>query len=205
MASVKLATLAIRTIAKPISARLKQQAQQHESFKNFCISLAQWSHRTEVRLRTGLLGENPKNIRPLSEARAIQNGAETLAEGFLFVVAASLILGETYRGARKDANRRDIVNDTLADLSKRIDDVNGRLDTVSQQLVVRLEENSERNQEMERILSRVVDIGLKGGLAEIADSTTPSQRALAQAPHSTGQQSGSHVDSSGDEVIRDRR
>jgi len=198
MASVKLATLAIRTVAKPIAARLKQQAQQHESFKNFCISLAQWSHRTEVRLRTGLLGENPKNIRPLSEARAIQNGAESLAEGFLFAVAAGLILGETYRGARNDANRRDIVNDTLADLSKRIDDVNGRLDTVSQQLVVRLEENSERNQKIERILSRVVDSGLKGGLpvAETADSKTPVQRALAEA-RSTGQQSGSHVDFSG--------
>lgn len=42
---------------------------RHEKFRNVCISLAQWSHRSEVRLRTGLLGENPKNIRPLSETK----------------------------------------------------------------------------------------------------------------------------------------
>lgn len=53
------------------SARSVNSRVRHESFKNFCISLAQWSHRTEVRLRTGLLGENPKNIRPLSEARQV--------------------------------------------------------------------------------------------------------------------------------------
>ena len=37
------------------------------------------------------------NQRPLSETRAIQQGANTISEAFLFSVAAALILGETWR------------------------------------------------------------------------------------------------------------
>ena len=33
MATAKIATLAIRTLAKPIATQLKSQAAQHESFK----------------------------------------------------------------------------------------------------------------------------------------------------------------------------
>jgi len=168
MASVKLATLVIRTLAKPIAQRLKSQAEQHEKFRNVCMSLAQWSHRSEVKLRTGLLGENPKNIRPLSETKAIQNGANSLAEGFLFAVAAGLILGETYRGARKDANRRDLVDEQLGELSQKIATVNERIESVSKSLDEKLEADSQRHEELERILSRVVEIGLRGGWAEIA-------------------------------------
>lgn len=47
-------------------------------------------------------------------------------------------------GARKDANRRDMVNDSLADLSKRVDDVNNRLDMVFNKLAERLEADNER-------------------------------------------------------------
>ena len=50
----------------------------------------------------------------------------------------------TQGGARKDANRRDMVNDSLADLSRRIDDLDGRLDTVSKQLVEFLDADRER-------------------------------------------------------------
>ena len=40
--------------------------------------------------------------------RAIENGANAIAEGFLFSVAAVLILGETYRSSRNQARRRDL-------------------------------------------------------------------------------------------------
>ncbi|KAF9508049.1 hypothetical protein BS47DRAFT_252061 [Hydnum rufescens UP504] len=141
MASVKLATLAIRTIAKPIANSLKNQAQQHESFRRVCIELAQWSHRSEVRLRTGLLGESPKSIKPLNDTRAIQNGANSLAEGFLFLVAAGLIIGESWRAARKDSNRRDVVNDRLADLEGRMKAMGSRMDGVLQELGSKLDED----------------------------------------------------------------
>lgn len=42
---------------------------RHEHFRTVCIDLAQFLHRTEIRLRTNILGEPARHVRPLSEAR----------------------------------------------------------------------------------------------------------------------------------------
>ncbi|KAF7290109.1 hypothetical protein HMN09_01316100 [Mycena chlorophos] len=167
MASAKIATLVIRTIAKPISAQIKHQATQHESFRKMCISLAQGMYRTEVKLRTNILGEPAKHIRPLSETKAIENGANALAEGFLFSVAALLIVGETWRSARSQSKRRDVVDDRIDDLGERVGELSERVGQLAEALENRMKEVEERNDELRRTLSRVVEIGLRGGWVEL--------------------------------------
>ncbi|OCF31649.1 hypothetical protein I316_06654 [Kwoniella heveanensis BCC8398] len=120
MASVKIFSLAVKTLAKPIANTIKAQAAQHETFKNICIGLAQRMHRTEARMRLGLLNTEAGQIKPLNDARAIQNGATTLAETFLFLVGAGLIVGESYRSSRKDTKRRDKVQDRLDSLEEEV-------------------------------------------------------------------------------------
>lgn len=61
--------------------------------------------------------KEPK-IRPLSEAKAIESGANFISETFLFGVAAGLILFESWRSRRKDLARRDVVQDRLNDLEE---------------------------------------------------------------------------------------
>ncbi|PBK70059.1 OPA3-domain-containing protein [Armillaria solidipes] len=173
MASAKVATLLIRTIAKPISSTLKEQAKRHDRFRTFCVSLAQRMYRAEVKLRTGLLGEPAKHIRPLSEQKAIDNGANALAEGFLFGVAALLIIGETWRSSRSQSKRRDDVNDKLDELGTQVTELKTRMNLLTDQLEQRDLEQQLRNDELTRILERVVEIGLRGGWAEFED--TPLQ------------------------------
>jgi len=115
-------------------------------------------YRTEVKLRTNLLGEPAnQNVRPLSEARyvitlplplsrpkrgkhrAIENGANALAEGFLFGVAAILIIGETWRSSRSQSKRRDDVDDKLEGLSTHIQELSSRLDQSLANIEERLE------------------------------------------------------------------
>jgi len=154
MATVKLATLAIRTIAKPISAQIKNQAKQHERFRGLCVSLAQSMHRGEILLRTNILGEPARhNVRPLSEARAIENGANTLAEGFLFGVAALLIVGEAWRSSRSQSKRRDSVDDQLEELSTKLQELTTRVNTFGEQYDDRLQEEKLRTplQRMRRL------------------------------------------------------
>ncbi|KAL0071206.1 hypothetical protein AAF712_001772 [Marasmius tenuissimus] len=192
MATAKIATLIIRTLAKPISTQLKNQAKQHETFRTFCVGLAQRMHRTEVRLRTNILGEPAKHIRPLSETRAIESGANALAEGFLFSVAAALIIGESWRSSRSQSKRRDDVDDKLEDLDNRVAEVTTQLNGLVSQIEDRLEEQRRRNDELSRILQRMVEIGLRGGWAEFEE--TPLQIPhinLAQPPLSIGSQSTS--------------
>lgn len=59
------------------------QATQHESFKRFCISIAQRLHKTDVNLRMKLLGQKGAKVRPLNDKKAIENGATFLSEGFI--------------------------------------------------------------------------------------------------------------------------
>ncbi|KAJ7188917.1 OPA3-domain-containing protein [Mycena filopes] len=190
MASAKIATLLIRTIAKPISAQIKSQAQQHERFRTFCVSLAQMLYRSEVKLRTNILGEPAKHIRPLSETRAVENGANALAEGFLFSVAATLILGEAYRSNRSQTKRREGVDDQLETLTEQVADLTARLRGVEERLGGRPEGREvggemgveervrtveEKTDDLTRITQRIVEFGLRGGWAEF--DGTPLQLA----------------------------
>lgn len=57
-------------------------------------------------------------IRPLSESKAIESGANFISESFLFIVAGSLILFEAYRARNKESTRREGVEGRLAELEQ---------------------------------------------------------------------------------------
>ncbi|KAK6330193.1 hypothetical protein TWF730_004689 [Orbilia blumenaviensis] len=56
--AVKLTSLAVRTLAKPIANSIKQQAREHPRFRTICIAIAQTVHRTDIRIRLNLLRDN---------------------------------------------------------------------------------------------------------------------------------------------------
>ncbi len=55
-------------------------------------------------------------IRPLSEAKAIDSGANFVSETFLLLVGVALILGENWRQNRKQKTRREDVAERLEEL-----------------------------------------------------------------------------------------
>ena len=59
--------------------------------------------------------------------RAVQNGATTLAEAFLFFVGAGLVLGESFRSSRKEGKRRDDVKERIETLEEEIETLRGAL------------------------------------------------------------------------------
>jgi hypothetical protein len=63
-----------------------------------------------------------RSVSPLT-TRAVQNGATTLAESFLFMVAAGLVIGETWRSNRKEGKRRDDVRDRLEGLEENMQSI----------------------------------------------------------------------------------
>jgi optic atrophy 3 protein len=89
-----------------------------------------------------------------------------LAEGFLFAVAAALILAETYRSSRSSAKRRDDVDEQLEELSNSITELSSRVDAFIKQAEEGAEFERQKHDELSRILERVVEIGLRGGWAE---------------------------------------
>jgi optic atrophy 3 protein len=59
--------------------------------------------------------------------RAIDNGANFLAEGFLFSVAAALIISETWRSSRSQSKQRSDVNGSIEELQTRVRELSARL------------------------------------------------------------------------------
>ncbi|KAL4786605.1 optic atrophy 3 protein-domain-containing protein [Aspergillus varians] len=53
--TLKLSSLVIRTLSKPIANQLKAQAREHERFRRICVSMAQGLHRVDMRLRIGTI------------------------------------------------------------------------------------------------------------------------------------------------------
>ncbi|KAL4936235.1 hypothetical protein BDV06DRAFT_96515 [Aspergillus oleicola] len=56
--TLKLSSLAIRTLSKPIANQIKAQAREHERFRRICVSMAQGLHRLDMRLRLGTIRDN---------------------------------------------------------------------------------------------------------------------------------------------------
>ncbi|PLW10705.1 hypothetical protein PCANC_07737 [Puccinia coronata f. sp. avenae] len=134
MASVKVVSLLIKTLSKPIANRLKISAQEHPKFRTVCVGLAQSLHRYETRLASGIFAKAHPVIRPLSDTKAIQNGANFLSEAFLFSVAVALIVAENLRGRMQTAHRRDVVNDRLTELESLCADIRAEQESLDQRI-----------------------------------------------------------------------
>lgn len=67
-------------------------------------------------------------IRPLSEARAIELGANFFSEAFIFGVAVGLLLWENWRSRRKESARRDDVAERLEQLEAEVEGLRSKLD-----------------------------------------------------------------------------
>lgn len=74
-------------------------------------------------------------IRPLSEAKAIDSGANFISEGFLFSVGLGLIIFEGFRSRRKEASRRSDVQDKLKELDDRDAAKTSRIESLQMELV----------------------------------------------------------------------
>ncbi|WVQ78865.1 hypothetical protein IAT38_000956 [Cryptococcus sp. DSM 104549] len=182
MASVKIFSLAVKTLAKPIANTMKAQATQHETFRNICIGLAQRMHRTEARMRMGLLNQEAGNVKPLNDTRAIQNGATTLAETFLFLVGVSLIAGESVRSSRKEGKRRDKVQDRLEGLEEEVKRLSEMLQAKQAEEMEGVEAIRQRSEDMEKVLSTVVNNGLKAGWMSLGHKESEVLQLLETLP-----------------------
>uniref|UniRef100_A0A2P2JCQ9 OPA3-like protein n=1 Tax=Rhizophora mucronata TaxID=61149 RepID=A0A2P2JCQ9_RHIMU len=106
---VKLGTLALKTISKPIANRLKMEAGLHPRFRQYIVNLAQANHQFTTKLQRRIYGhESNVAIRPLNEERAVQSAADLLGELFVFMVAGAAVVFEVQRSARSEARKEEI-------------------------------------------------------------------------------------------------
>ncbi|PIG80763.1 OPA3 domain protein [Aspergillus arachidicola] len=75
--TLKLSSLAIRTLSKPIANRIKAQAREHERFRKVCVSMAQALHRFDMRLRLGAVRDNAASQKRAAAEAALRKHKPT--------------------------------------------------------------------------------------------------------------------------------
>ena len=94
-------------------------------------------------------------IRPLTEAKAIDSGANFISETFLFGVGLSLIIFERFWSKRKEAARREDVNDELNELKAEKKATRQALIALEKE-VLRLREKGGKHAEKKHVLPQEI-------------------------------------------------
>lgn len=183
--TLKITSLFVRTLAKPVANAIKRNAHEHERFRKLCVNFAQRLHRLDMRMRLGLLQDpavidkqiakevaeaearrkrsqiptvkteaqtraeeamttkekevikkkaeaaikHPR-IRPLSEAKAVETGANFIAEAFIFSVGIGVIVFEQWRQRRKQQSRRSDMEDQMEALQSELEKVKAEMELI---------------------------------------------------------------------------
>lgn len=130
--------------------------------------------------------KNTPRVRPLSESKAIETGANFISETFMFMVAGSIILFESWRSRRKEASRREDVSDRLDRLEKEKEELREKVEILNGLLEEKAEQDrtdrgpspSER-QDIPTTTGKVDD---KGAGVVVRANTSNTGEAKKEAP-----------------------
>ncbi|CAJ1927805.1 unnamed protein product [Cylindrotheca closterium] len=101
----KLASLLVKTLAKPLSKRIKTQFSKNNTTKAMLIGIGQTSHSVTSRMQIWSAGYRVKKISALEPEKALQDGAEFVGEAFIFFVSGNLVVWE-YRRSNESARKK---------------------------------------------------------------------------------------------------
>ncbi|CAL9749435.1 OPA3-like protein isoform X1 [Musa acuminata AAA Group] len=132
---VKLGSLVLRTLSKPIASRLKQQTGNYPKFREYIIGLAQANHRFTTTIQRRLYGQaTDVKIRPLNEEKAVQAAADLIGELFVFSVAGAAIIFEVQRSARSEARKEESRRQELEAMKQKEQEVAKELELLKVKL-----------------------------------------------------------------------
>lgn len=118
---LKLGTLALRQISKPLANHLKNRAKNSDFFRNkICIPPAQFYHWCEVNVKARLLNlGSPREVAKLNEQAAIDLGSELIGDMFMFVIGAAAIIAEYTRQSRKISDEKAALESRLQQIENQ--------------------------------------------------------------------------------------
>lgn len=104
---IKVFTLALKTLSKPVAKTLKSRAVSTETglLRSLCVTAGQGSHRANKVVELLVAGQEFKKmakLKPLDELKALNSGGDVIAESFVFLVACGALGIEYVKSAEKD-------------------------------------------------------------------------------------------------------
>jgi hypothetical protein len=92
----------IKTLAKPLSKRVKHEFSRYSATKNMLIFIGQTTHVVTSRMKIWSAGYRVRSITPLETEKALADGADMVGETFIFGVSGGIVVWEYNRSKEKD-------------------------------------------------------------------------------------------------------
>ncbi|KAH7568857.1 hypothetical protein JRO89_XS06G0061900 [Xanthoceras sorbifolium] len=157
--ALKLGTLALKTLSKPVAAKLKQQAAIHPRFRQFIISIAQANHRITTRMQRRIHSHaTDVEIRPLNEEKAVQAAVDLIGEIFIFTVGGVIVIFEVQRSSRSEARKEEIRKKELESHGKDTEEIFSILLSVMSFHVVLREKDDGLAKEVELLRQKLEEL-----------------------------------------------
>ncbi|XP_013111274.2 putative OPA3-like protein CG13603 isoform X2 [Stomoxys calcitrans] len=134
--AAKLGVLAIKQVSKPIANIIKSKAKEHPLFRNYiCMPPAQLYNWVEVKTKMWALNlGKPVNVPPLTEAMAVELGANLLGEFIIFAIGAGLLIFEYARQTSNEAKKQEKMTLEKLELTNNLAEMTFRLERQDAQL-----------------------------------------------------------------------
>ncbi|ESW20094.1 hypothetical protein PHAVU_006G180800 [Phaseolus vulgaris] len=132
---LKLGTLALKTLSKPVASRLKQQAALHPRFRQLIVNMAQSNHQITTKMQRRIYGHaTDVEIRPLNEEKAVQAAVDLIGELFVFSVAGILLIFEVQRNSRSEARKEELRKQELGAVKEKNENLAAEVELLKQRI-----------------------------------------------------------------------
>lgn len=101
----KLAGLVIKTLAKPLSKRIKHEFSRTQAGTYALGQIGQFSHQVTSRMTIWSAGYKVRTIAPLADDKAVQIGSEFVGESFILIVSSGVVIYEYNRSKVKEQEK----------------------------------------------------------------------------------------------------
>jgi optic atrophy 3 protein len=123
--------LLVKTLAKPVSKRIKHEFNRTATTRNILHSIGQASHQATSRFTIWSAGYKVKKVTPLEKEEAMKIGSEFVGESFILIVSAWTVLFEYNRSKikeeKKAAQKREEEAEARRVLQEQLHAINVRL------------------------------------------------------------------------------
>mmetsp|Transcript_37125 Transcript_37125/g.77731 ORF Transcript_37125/g.77731 Transcript_37125/m.77731 type:complete len:215 (-) Transcript_37125:126-770(-) len=127
----KLASLLIKTLAKPVSKQVRRHCVKQPITRNALIWVGQATNRMTTRMTMWSSGYKVRSIAKLEEEAALSQGADILSETFLFTVSGGIVVYEYNKSSakekKKEAARLQVIRDDAERLQRKLVSLDKRL------------------------------------------------------------------------------
>ena len=100
---LKLSTLLVKTIAKPLASQLKSASATRPRLANFCASIGNSVHYIYSRANVIAAGHKFVGVKPLPAEQAVSDGISTLSEALVLGFSAGAVIIDALRSANSNA------------------------------------------------------------------------------------------------------